>query len=106
VGIKIKTLLPRTAHDKDAAAVINRLVNDSNNEARQYIMVSMRNLITVGKTIKSLLDDNQKKAPEMIINWKEVEHASDENLYKLGVDAYKKIHLFATLMQIAMSSSN
>ncbi|MBR7063577.1 MAG: hypothetical protein IKI31_00225, partial [Treponema sp.] len=84
VGIKIKTLLPRTSHDKDASAVINRLVNDSNNEARQYIMVSMRNLITVGKTIKALIDDHQKKAPEMIINWKEVEHASDENLYKLG----------------------
>ncbi|MBQ9630656.1 MAG: hypothetical protein IJR49_03620, partial [Treponema sp.] len=105
VGIKIKTLLPRTNHDKDAAAVINRLVNDANNEARSYIMTSMRNLITVGKTIKELIDDGQKKSPEILMNWKEVEHASDAPLYKLGTDAYKQIHLFATLMQTCMSAS-
>ena len=104
-GMKIKTLLPRTAHDPDSAGVINRLVTDSNNQAKQMILDSTRNLITIGKTIKALLEDQMKKEPEMLINWKEVEHFADRPPKDMGIDVYKKIYLFATLMQACMGQA-
>jgi hypothetical protein len=103
VGIKIKTLLPRIQHDADSAGVINRLVNDANEQAKSFIVDSMRNLITVGKTIKSLIEDETKKSPEMIINWKEIEHFADTEPKTLGIEVYKKIYLFTALVQTCMS---
>ncbi|MCK9170439.1 MAG: DUF5312 family protein [Treponema sp.] len=104
VGIKIKTLLPRIQHDADSAGVINRLVTDANEQAKTFIIDSTRNLITVGKTIKSLLEDETKKSPEMIINWKEIEHYADHPPKDLGIEVYKKIYLFITLMQTCMTT--
>ncbi|MFA6857199.1 MAG: DUF5312 family protein [Treponema sp.] len=103
VGIKIKTLLPRVQHDTDSAGVINRLVTDANEQAKSFIVDSTRNLITVGKTVKSLLEDETKKSPEMIINWKEIEHYADHPPKDLGIEVYKKIYLFVTLMQTSMT---
>jgi hypothetical protein len=103
VGIKIKTLLTRIQHDTDSVGVINRLVTDANEQAKTFIIDSTRNLITVGKTVKSLLEDETKKSPEMIINWKEIEHYADHPPKELGIEVYKKIFLFVTLMQTCMT---
>ncbi|HAH62095.1 MAG TPA: hypothetical protein DCL73_08375 [Treponema sp.] len=105
-GIKIKTLLPRIQHDADSAGVINRIVTDANEQAKSFIVDSTRNLITIGKTVKSLIEDEMKKSPEMIINWKEIEHFADHPPKELGIEVYKKIYLFATLMQTCMSGGD
>lgn len=105
VGIKIKTLLPRTQHTPDAAAIINRLVGESNAQAKAYIVKATRNLITIGKMIKWLIDDEKKKSPEVITNWKEIERVSDKPPYEIGAAVYQKIYVFATLMQICMGGA-
>lgn len=105
VGIKIKTLMPRIQHDADSAGVINRLVTDANEQAKSCIVDSTRNLITIGKTVKALLEDEMKKSPEMIINWKEIEHFADHSPKELGIEVYKKIYLFVTLMQTCMTET-
>ena len=38
MGTKIKTLLPKTAHDAGAENIINRVVSDANDSARGYII--------------------------------------------------------------------
>ena len=105
VGIKIKTLLPRTQHDADAASIINRLVGDANNEAKAFIMNATRHLITIGKTMKDLIEDEARKAPVMIINWKEIEKFADRTPRDTAVLSYKRIYLFTTLMQTCMAAS-
>ncbi|MBQ9495107.1 MAG: hypothetical protein IJR50_05650 [Treponema sp.] len=105
VGIKIKTLLPRTGHDADSASIINRLVGEANNEARTLIMESTRNLITIGKMMKSLIEDEVKKAPEMLTNWKEIEKFSDTLPREIAVASYKRIYLLTTLMQTCLASA-
>lgn len=105
VGIKIKTLLPRTVKENDARNIINRLANDANELAKTYIMECTQNLIVIGKTIKSLIEDEAKKKPEMIANWKELERFSERPPQEIGTDVYKKIYLFVTLIQTCLSSS-
>lgn len=106
VGIKIKTLLPRTVKEADARNIINRLVGDANDLAKEYITESTKNLITVAKVIKSLIEDAGKKSPEMIGNWQELERAADHPLREMGAAIYKKIYIFAQLMQVCMGGAS
>ncbi len=98
-GMKIKTLLPKTAHDAGAENIINRVVSDSNEEARGYIIHSTQNLITIGKVIKQLIEDYSLPKPVIVQNWKELEKYIEEPMKEFSVNIYKKIYLFVQLMQ-------
>ncbi|MBR1638904.1 MAG: hypothetical protein IJ688_05920 [Treponema sp.] len=99
MGSKIKTLLPKTAHDAGAENIINRVVSDANDLARGYIIQGTQALITIGKTIKQLIEDYSLPKPIIVANWKELEKYVDTPMKEFSVDIYKKIYLFAQLMQ-------
>ena len=99
IGIKIKTLLPKTAHDSGAENIINRLINDSNEEAKLYMLTSTQNMIVLGRTIKQLIEDYMKKKPTLVANWHELEKYIDKPMKDFSVGIYKKIYLFVQLMQ-------
>lgn len=97
IGMKIKTLLPKTERDSSSKNIVNRLVNDANENAYQLIMEALRCIVTIGKIVKSLVDDCAKAKPELVTNWKELEHFADKSLKEMSVDLYKKIYLFTSL---------
>ena len=99
MGSKIKTLLPKTAHDAGAENIINRVVSDANDMARGFIIQGTQNLITIGKTIKQLIEDYSLPKAIIVQNWKELEKYVDEPMKEYSVGIYKKIYLFAQLMQ-------
>lgn len=98
-GLKIKTLLPKTAHDPGAENIINRVISDSNEQARGFLITSAQDLITIGKTLKMLIEDYSKQKPEIVHNWRELERFLDHPLKEFSVGIYKKIYLFVQLMQ-------
>lgn len=104
IGMKIKTLLPKIAHDPGAENIINRLVNDSNEQAKGFLITSTQDLITIGKLLKQIIEDEQKQKHILIQNWRELEHFSEKPLLKWGVDIYKKIYMFVQLMQSSMAA--
>lgn len=106
IGMKIKTLMPRSERDREAANIIGTLISDANEEAKGYIIDTTRNMITFAKNVKMLLEDHTKKSPEMIINWKELDRFAEHPLQQLGVEVYKKIYLFVTLMQNFLGSGS
>lgn len=99
MGVKVKTLLPKTAHDAGAENIINRVVSDANDTARGYIIQGTQNLIVIGKTIKQLIEDYVLPKPILVANWKELEKFFETPLKEFSVDIYKKIYLFVQLMQ-------
>ena len=99
MGIKVKTLLPKTAHDAGAENIINRVVSDANDTARGYIIQGTQNLIIIGKTIKQLIEDYALPKPVIVQNWKELERFIEAPMKEFSVDIYKKIYLFVQLMQ-------
>ena len=99
IGTKIKTLLPKTAHDAGASGIIDRVVSDANETARDFIISSTQNLITIGKTVKQLLEDYTSSKPTIVRNWRELEKWIDEPMKTFCVNIYKKIYLFVQLMQ-------
>lgn len=99
IGSKIKNLLPKTTHDHGAESIINRVVTDANETVRGYIISSTQNLITIGKTIKQLLEDYGKPKAIIIQNWHDLERYLDHPIKDFSVNIYKKIYLFVQLMQ-------
>ena len=71
-----------------------------NTDAKDLVTESSKKLIVVGKTIKALLEDHEKQRPEMLINWKEIDRFAETPIKDMGVDLYKKIYLFVSLMQM------
>lgn len=98
-GTKLKTLLPRSERDKEAANIIRTTLRDCNSLAREYIISTTKNLISFAKSTKALLEDYQKQHPEMVTNWKELERFAEHPIKELGVEVYKKIYLIVSLMQ-------
>lgn len=103
MGVKVKTLLPKTAHDAGAENIINRVVSDANESARGYIIQGTQNLIVIGKTVKQLIEDYVLPKPVIVANWKELERFIETPMKEFSVDIYKKIYLFVQLMQTYIS---
>ena len=99
MGSKIKTLLPKTAHDPGAENIINRVVSDANEMARNYIITCTQDFIAIGKTLKQLIEDYVKPKPLIVANWRELEKFFETPLKDFSVNLYKKIYLFVQLMQ-------
>lgn len=98
-GSKIKTWLPQTDRNKDAANIIRTILKDANDFAKEELIKCTRSLISYAKSVKSLIEDHQKSHPELLMNWKELERFSEQPIQTVGVDIYKKIYLIASLMQ-------
>ena len=106
MGTKIKTLLPKTAHDPGAENIINRVVSDANDMARNFIITCTQDFITIGKTLKQLIEDYVKPKPVIVANWHELEKFFEIPLKEFSVNLYKKIYLFVQLMQEYINNNN
>lgn len=105
MGMKIKTLLPKTGHDNSAISIINRVISDANDTAKGFILTSSQNLVTIGKTIKQLIEDYSLSKPVLVQNWKELEKYIEQPMKDFSVGIYKKIYLFVQLMQQYLTQS-
>lgn len=104
-GQKIKNLLLRCDRDKDSARILRTLLKENNDKALGLITNAAQNLISYARTIKALLEDKEKVTSQMIINWKELDHFSDNSVKSTGVAIYKMIFQFVTLMQFFIQKS-
>ncbi len=98
-GLKIKTQLPRVERDKDSKNIISTVLRDVNNSAANLILTASKDYISYAKNLKLALEDFVKPRPELINNWKDLDHFSEGHLKEMCVDVYKKIYLFIQLMQ-------
>ncbi len=105
-GVKIKTYFARADRDREAKNILKTLVRDTNEEAQNMLVSASKNLIVVAKHTKMLLEDIEKKKPELIINWAELVHFSDKPIKEQGVDVYKKIFHFVTLMKFFLTKDD
>ena len=79
--------------------VLKQRLADVNKEALRIVKESAQNLISLAKYQKALLDDHKAKPPEMILNWREIESASDHTIDQSLSSNYKKIYYFSQLIQ-------
>jgi hypothetical protein len=98
-GLRMKQYMGRSNKDKNAMVSLRKVLKEVNEEAVGYIQLTAQNLIVIGKSLKQVLEDYEKKPHELIINWKEIEQYSEKDI-KTGItEIYKKIYYFIQLLQ-------
>ena len=103
VGVKIKTLLPKTAHDPGAENIINRIVSDSDEQARGFLMTATHDFVNIGKTMKQLIEDYGRPKAVIVQNWHDLEKFIDVPMKDFSINIYKKLYLFVQMMQAYLS---
>nr|MDA3939283.1 DUF5312 family protein [Spirochaetia bacterium] len=98
-GIAYKALMSKSDRDKNSISILRSQLKETNDDVLNMITIAAQNLIIMGRSLKSVLEDKDKKDHEMIINWKEVESVTELDLKVEIARVYKKIYHFVQLMQ-------
>ena len=98
-GRKIKSLMYKSERDKKATTLLRKMAKEINDQARALIIRSAQQCITLGRALKMIMEDYGKQHPELIMNWKEVQSRSDENIKEMILAVYKQLYYFVQLMQ-------
>ena len=99
LGARLKTALAKADRDKEQVKYLRILLKGVNDDAQKMINNSAQALISIGKNLKNVLEDYQKTPHELIINWKEIEFATEQPIDERITAIYKKIYYFVQLMQ-------
>jgi hypothetical protein len=99
-GSRLRAAMLRIDRDPTQARYINVIVAKNNNQALDIINEAVQCLIVIGKHMKNLIEDIQKKHPELLINWRELNMASKEPLPQRMVADFKRINYFVQLMHL------
>jgi len=98
-GSRIRTAFLKSERDKEAIKFLKTLMADANSRAAAIINQAATSLIAMGRTLKALIEDYDRSPHELIINWKEIDQASDAKAKKRMTEVYKKMYYFVQLMQ-------
>jgi len=99
-GSRLRAAMLRVDRDPTQARYINVIVGKNNDQALDIINEAVQCMIIIGKHLKNLIEDIQKKHPELLINWRELNLASKEPLPNRMVADFKKINYFVQLMHL------
>lgn len=101
LGMKLKKAMGKVVEkDPATAKLLRQLLDEINKKAKHYIAHASQNLIQLGKGLKSVIEDYTTKDDPLILNWREVESASEEPIDERMKAAYAKMYYFVQLMQI------
>ena len=99
-GSRLKAGMMRYDHDKTQVRYINGIISKNNEDALEIINKVAQDFIVIGKHLKSLIEDVQKKHPELLVNWRELHQVSKDPILQRMVDCYKRINYFVQLMRL------
>ena len=99
-GSRLHAAIFRIDRDPTQARYINSIIAKNNNQALEIINQAAQDLIVIGKHLKNLIDDVQKKHPELLVNWRELNLASKEPIVQRMTVDFKRINFFVQLMHL------
>ncbi|MDR2953376.1 MAG: DUF5312 family protein [Treponema sp.] len=99
-GSRLRAAVLRVDRDRTQARYINTIIGKSNSDALDIINDATQDFITIGKHLKSLVDDVQKKHHDLLINWRELNQVSKIPIEKWMIDDCKRISYFCNLMTL------
>jgi len=99
-GSRLRAAMLRVDRDQTQARNINVIVSKNNDQALEIINDAAQSLIVIGKHLKNLIEDVQKKHPELLINWRELNLVSKEPLAQRMTVDFKRINYFIQLMRL------
>jgi len=101
-GARLKAALLRFDRDRTQARYIDVIIDNINETALEIMTTFIEQISIIDKHLKSLVEDVQKKYPEMIVNWRELNMFSKDPLTQRIVDDSKKVSCFIDLMNLCI----
>jgi hypothetical protein len=99
-GSRLKAALLRVDRDRTQARYINSIIENVNDSALEILEIATQHFVVIDKYLKNLAEDVQKKHPEMVVNWRELNTFSKDPLSQLIEKDHEKIDYFTQLMQL------
>ncbi|MDR2942198.1 MAG: DUF5312 family protein [Treponema sp.] len=99
-GSRLRTAMLRIDRDQTQGRYVNSIIAKNNEIALDIINHAAQDLIVIGKHLKNLIEDVQKKHPELLINWRELTLASKDPLPQRMITDFKRINYFVQLMHL------
>jgi hypothetical protein len=99
-GSRLRAAMLRVDRDKSQIRYINSIIGNNNDEALELINTAAQSLIVIGKHLKGLVEDVQKRPPDLIINWRELNLASRTPLAHRMAEDCKRISYFVQLLKL------
>jgi hypothetical protein len=99
-GSRLKTAIVRVDRDRSQARYIDSITESVDETALELINTAAGHLTVLDKHLKNLADDVQKKHPEMIVNWRELNLAAKEPLLQLIAEDHRRVNSFIQLLQL------
>jgi hypothetical protein len=97
-GTRLRGALLRLDRDPNQARYMNSLVHSLNDDALHIIKEVIPPFVVIGRHLKMLMEDCQKKSYELIMNWKELALVSKVPMAQRLTEDYKKVNYFIQLM--------
>jgi len=101
-GSRLKAAFIRVDRDRTQIRYINSIIDNINTTAFDLITSVIEQFSVIEKHLKNLVEDVQKKHPEMIVNWRELNKESKNPLTQQMTDDYKKISSFIQLLNLCI----
>ena len=101
LGGTMGNLLARSDRDRRALPLLRQHLKEVNESARLLVERAGPHLINFGRMLKQLIEDLARPQSELILNWKEVQLQSDQDLQNRMVKLYKLLYAFVQLLQEA-----
>ncbi len=101
VGSKIRKTMARVVdRDTSSGNSLRQILEEVNERAAKMVSEAASALIALGKYLRIVLEDIDKKNHEVMLNWKELENISDVPLKTRISEIYKKLYFFIQLIQL------
>ena|GEM_PF-136234 len=103
LGPRIRKAMGRVVdRDPGSGKALREVLDEVNGQALTMITEGAQNLIIIGKILKLLIEDVDRKDHEFIINWKELDSLLEEGvtMKKKMSDMYRQIYYLVQLLQV------
>ena len=101
-GSRLKASIVRADRDPTQARYINSIIEAVNDRALELMNNSIGYLTVIDKHLKNLADDVQRKHPELLVNWRELNSVAKEPLLQQMAEDHRKINSFVQLMNLCV----
>ncbi|MDR0451041.1 MAG: DUF5312 domain-containing protein [Treponema sp.] len=99
-GSRLQLMLAKSDRDKSQLRYLKATLKNVNEDAEDFVKSSARALSVIGISFEKALEDRERGAGELIINWRELELIRETPLVKDLTLVCKRIRVFLQILQL------
>jgi hypothetical protein len=101
LGQRVRRAMGRVVdRDPSSQKALIEVLNEINTTVLRLVNEAAQNLIIIGKNLKMLLEDIDRKEPQIIINWKQLDSEIEASLKERMTEMYRQLYYLVQLLQV------